>query len=288
MEHWVRLASSNAALYVAVFVFTFGLTIWLAWARFFLHSDLLKRVSYFVMALAGLIYFGAGYTHVIAKGLDGVVCMAGRYSLHATCFNRDESPVRFWAVTTALLFFSGVLLLAAVMCVTLVFSPVEGRSTAYDLAGSQAIRPGSDKTALGKLSRLCAFKVLTGMSVVLPLAWLAAAFHQVDGVRSQVAEALTSAAGRKAAVEEYFQKKGILPADNEALGLPMATDLRDRHISATEIIQGNIFLTFDDRSVDEHLRGRVVMLVAGRLDHAVVWHCANFNVDDRYLPRDCR
>ena len=288
MEHWIRLASSNAALYVALFAFTFGVMIWLAWARFFGHSDALKRASYLAMAFAGLVFFGARYAHVVANGLDGMACAAGRYSSHVICFTRDESPIRFWVVATALLLFHGVLLLASAACVLFLLSLVERRVTAPEGAGHPATRPDVERTASRRLSRLSAFKVLTGMIVVLPLAWLAAVFHQADGVRDQVAEALTSAAGKKIAVEDYFRNNGVLPEDNEALRLPMPANLRDRHVSATEIFRGSIILTFDDWSVDERLRGRVVTLVAVRLDHAVAWHCASPDIDDRYLPRDCR
>jgi hypothetical protein len=288
MEHWIRLMDSDTALSVAIFVFTFGVIIWLAWARFCPDRHALQRTSHFLMALAALVLFGAKYAHVVANGLDGVVCAAGRFSTHATCFTRDDSPVGFWTVAAALLFLSGALLLASVACVIPTLSPAKRRVTADGGTGYPRTRPGVERAASVKAGRWSAIKLLSAATVVLPLAWMAAVFHQAEGVRGQVAEVLASATGRQVAVEEYLRNHGVLPEDSEALGLPLSAELRGRHVRETGIFRGSIILTLDGTLVDEHLRGRVVVLVAVSHHRAIAWHCASPDIDDRYLPRECR
>jgi type IV pilus assembly protein PilA len=288
MEHWTYLANSNAAVYAAVFVFTLGLIIWLVWARFFPESSALRKVSHFVMTLAGLIFFAGGYVHVVARGLDGVACAAGRYSGHAVCFARDESPVGFWGLVSVLTVFDVALMLAAVACMTLVFPRAERRVIESKRVRRPAIRGDDQKSTPGGAGRLPVFQVLGGAGVVLPLAWMVASFHQADGARRQVDEALASVAADKAAVENYLRDHGALPEDNRALGLPSPADLRGPHTSRIEISDGHIMLKFDDASADEHLRDRWVMLIAVRRGSGVAWHCASPDIDDKYLPRSCR
>ena len=55
MEHLLRLADSNATLYAAALLFTVGVVLWLAWARFFYEREDLERVPHFVMALSVLM-----------------------------------------------------------------------------------------------------------------------------------------------------------------------------------------------------------------------------------------
>jgi hypothetical protein len=288
MEHWTHLANSKVAFCAAVLVFALGVIVWLAWARFFPESGALKKLSHFVMALAGLIFFAGGYAYVVARGLDGVACVVGRHSRHVVCFTRDESPVAFWVLISVLTGLSGVLLLVAAACMMLALSPAERRGTARGNAWRSIGRVGDERPASRGAVRWPVFQALGGAAVMLPLAWIAVSFHRADGARKQVAEALSSVAGEKAAVETYLRDNGVLPEDNGALGLPPPAHLAGLHASEIEVAKGSIILKFDGASVDEHLRGRHVMSIAVRRDKAVAWHCASPDIDDKYLPRPCR
>lgn len=289
MEHWTHLENTGGTVYAAIFIFTTGVIIWLAWARFFPESSALKKVSHFAMAFAAFIYFAGGYAQVVAKGLDGVTCAAGRHSSRAVCFTRDESPVEFWVLVSALTATYAALVLASVACMVLVVSPAQGGGVIVAKKGRCSTIEGGDEAPGPRRSgRLTVFKVLGGVAVILPLAWVANSFRQADGARKQVAEALASVDQTKAAVEEYLQDNGALPEDNGALGLPPPADFHGAHVSEIEIFEGHIILTFDDSSVDEHLRSRVVTLVAVRRGKGVTWHCASPDIGDKYLPRSCR
>lgn len=288
MEHWTHLVNTGGTVYTAIFVFTLGVIIWLVWARFFPESGVLKKVSHFVMTLAALIYFAGGYAHVVARGLDGVACAAGRYSSRVVCFARDENAVGFWGLVSVLTVLQVALLFASLVCMVLVVSPAQGGVIAGKKGRRSTIEGGDEAPVPRGSGRLTAFKALGGVAVILPLAWIAHSFQQADGARKQVAEALASVDPTKTAVEEYLQDNGALPEDNGALGLPSPADLHGPHISEIQIFEGHIILTFDDSSVDEHLRGRVVTLVAVRSGKDVTWHCASPDIGDKYLPRSCR
>ncbi len=115
MEHWVRLAYSNTFFYAAVFVFAFGVILWIAWSRFFSESDVFKKISQSVMGFAVLMLFAGGYASVVAKGLDGVVCAAARHSFHVTCHTRDESPLWFWGHVVVLTSFTVIFMLGVLV-----------------------------------------------------------------------------------------------------------------------------------------------------------------------------
>ncbi|MBN8921807.1 MAG: hypothetical protein BGP10_14905 [Rhodanobacter sp. 68-29] len=287
MEHWVRLAYSNTFFYAAVFVFAFGVILWIAWSRFFSESDVFKKISQSVMGFAVLMLFAGGYASVVAKGLDGVVCAAARHSFHVTCHTRDESPLWFWGHVVVLTSFTVIFMLGVLVFLVGMWGTDERRAT--DGAGNVGLsgRVGKKQPVAGKTSRLLAFGIWAGAIVVSTLAWIAASLHHADGVRGQVIDALMAATPEKTAVETYLQDHGALPQDNMAMGLSPSVDMRDRHVSEVKIFKGSIMLKFDE-SVGAPLRGRLVMLIAVRRSSAVSWHCASPDIDDRFLPVACR
>lgn len=290
MEHLLRLVDSNTTLYAAVALFTIGMILWFAWARFFHEREGLKKVPHFVMALSLLVLFVGCYASVATGGLDGVACAAGRYSSHVTCYSHDESPWIFWAVVGWQTFFVAFLMLAAlVFLVRLAIPGLPGTT-----APARHLRRANDTDARLPVVRnrkrggaLRVFQFVIGGIVMATLAWIAVSLDQVDDVRSQVAEAFASVAFERDTVEAYLQDHGRLPEDNKAAALLPPADLHRDGVSEVEVVKGSLLLKFDVATADEHLAGRQVLLIAVRHDRQVRWHCVTLDVDDKYLPVHC-
>ncbi|NMW22929.1 hypothetical protein HFP05_00465 [Rhodanobacter denitrificans] len=291
MEHLLRLVDSNATLYAAAVLFTIGVILWFAWARFFHERDGLKTVPHFVIALSLLVLFIGCYASVAIDGLDGVTCAAGRYSSRVTCYSHDESPWIFWAVVGVQTYLFALLMLAALVFLVRIVvpgapgaaAPVRHLRQANDTdtgAGPPVVR----NTKQGGALRV--FQFVIGGIVMATLAWIAVSLDQVNEVRRQVAEAFASVAFERGTVEAYLRDHGRLPEDNKAAALLPPAALHRRGISEVEVVKGSLLLKFD-AAVDEHLAGRQVLLIAVRHDSQVHWHCATFDVDDRYLPVHC-
>lgn len=287
MEHLLRLAHSNSTFYAAALLFTLGVILWLAWARFFHEREGLKAVPHFVMALSALVLFAGSYASVATNGLDGMVCATSRHSLHVTCYSHDEHPWMFWAVLVwQTCFRVGCALAALVFLARLVAPGATRRARHLPPANAVDVKPPAAQGAKpGGMVR--AFGLAIGVIVISTLAWIATTLDQVNDVRTQVAEAFASVAFERGTVETYLQEHGALPEDNQAAKLLPSAELRRRDVSEVEVVKGSLLLTFDATTADEHLAGRHVLLIAVRDERQVHWHCATMDVDDKYLPVRC-
>lgn len=290
MENLLRLVDSNATLYAAAFLFTLGVILWLAWARFFHEREGLKKVPHFVMALSLLVLFVGCYASVATGGLDGVVCAAGRYSSRVICYSHDESPWIFWAVVVVQAYLFVLLMLAALVFLVRLAMPGAPGTTAPVRHLGQANDTDAGLPVARNVKRggaLRVFQFVTGGIVVATLAWIAMSLDQVNDVRRQVAEAFASVAFERGTVEIYLQEHGRLPEDNQAAALSPPAGLHRHNVSEVEVVKGSLLLKFDAATADEHLAGRQVLLIAVRDERQVHWHCAMLDVDDKYLPLHC-
>lgn len=289
MEHLLRLADSNATLYAAALLFTVGVVLWLAWARFFYEREDLERVPHFVMALSVLVFFVGRYAHAATNGLDGVACVAGRYSLRVVCFSHDERAGMYWAVAALQTLISAVLVIAAVLVLAHLARP--GKSD-HRVRVASRMRRADDAglSVAGPARREGTFRLFLFASwtiTLATLAWIAVSLDEVSDVRRQVAEAFASVAFERGTVETYLQDHGRLPEDNSAAALPPPAELRRRYLSEVQVVKGSLLLRFDAATADVHLAGHQVLLIAVRDGTRVSWHCVTFDVDDRYLPLRC-
>lgn len=292
VEHLLRLADSKDTLYAAALLFTVGVVLWLAWARFFHEREGLKRVPHFVMTLSVLVFFVGRYAHAATNGLDGVACVAGRHSLHVVCFSHDERVGMFWGVAALQTFISAVLVMAAVL--VLVHLVRSGKSDNRMRAAGRLRRirrpddaglPIADPARREGTFRL--FLVASGAITLATLAWVSVSLDRVDVVRGQVAEALASVAFEQGVVETYLQEHGRLPENNKAAALPPPTELHGRDIGEIEVVKGSLLLTFGAAATGGYLAGRRMLLIAVRQGRQVQWHCVAFDMDVRYLPVRC-
>ncbi|WP_395118017.1 pilin [Rhodanobacter sp. FW102-FHT14D06] len=292
MEHLIRLVDSKATFYAAALLFTVGVALWLAWARFFHEREDLKRVPHFVMALSVLVFFVGRYAHAATSGLEGVACVAGRYSLRLVCFSHDERAGMFWGVAALQTFISAVLVIAAVLVLVHLARPGKSDNRVRAANRLRRIRRADDAglPVAGQARREGMFRLFLFASwtiTLATLAWAAVSLSRVDAVRGQVAEAFASVAFERGTVETYLQDHGRLPEDNKAAALPSPADLHRHDLSEVEVVKGSLLLEFDAATADEHLGGRHVLLMAVRDGRQVHWHCATLDVDDRYLPVHC-
>jgi type IV pilus assembly protein PilA len=145
------------------------------------------------------------------------------------------------------------------------------------------------------------------VAIIGILASLAISAYQTYTVRAQVAEGLNFIAGAKGPVVEAYTLTGVAPANRVAAGMtPAATDSRGNYISAVEITDGRIDVTFSGPLAHQDILGMTLSLTpyetAGQ---TTVWRCGNapapagnlYNggaahlaatLDPRYLPSSCR
>jgi type IV pilus assembly protein PilA len=145
------------------------------------------------------------------------------------------------------------------------------------------------------------------VAIIGILASLAISAYQTYTVRAQVAEGLNFAAGAKGPIVEAYTLDGVAPANRAATGMtPAATDSTGNYVSAVEITDGRVDVTFSGPLAHQDIVGMTLSLTpyetAGK---TIVWRCGDAaapggnllnggaahlaaTLNPRYLPSTCR
>jgi len=145
------------------------------------------------------------------------------------------------------------------------------------------------------------------IAIIGILASLAVAAYQTHTVRTQVSDGLEFAATVKAPIVDAYTNGGVAPANRAATGLsPQATDARGSYVSAVDIVNGRIDVTFGGPLAHQDIVGaRISITPYETSDRDIVWRCGNApeppgrplaggaphlppTLDVRYLPANCR
>jgi len=147
------------------------------------------------------------------------------------------------------------------------------------------------------------------VAIIGILAAIAIPAYQDYTIRSQVSEGLSLAASAKSAVAESWQSTGIAPADRGAAGMDNSigdgTETNGKYVTGVQVAAGEITISYGNDS-NGAIQGATLALVPYiSSDNSVSWRCGNANppdtatgpmvadtavtnIDDRYLPANCR
>ena len=145
------------------------------------------------------------------------------------------------------------------------------------------------------------------VAIIGILASLAISAYQTYTVRAQISEGLNMASGAKVPIVDAYSNTGTAPADRIAAGMsPNATDTRGSYVSAVEIANGRIDITFGGPRAHQAIFGQKLSVTPYETNgNTVVWQCGNAaqpagvllqggaphqlpTVEARYLPSICR
>ncbi len=148
-------------------------------------------------------------------------------------------------------------------------------------------------------------EMMAVLAVMAILATLAVPSLQARIVRGQIVEAVRLADIAKAPVAAAWAASSALPADNAAAGLPPPSRVVSNLVSALQVENGAIHLTFGNQA-NAAIRGKVLSLRPGVVSGAevvpVAWVCGNAeppvnmlaqgtnrtDVRGDYLPLNCQ
>ena len=128
------------------------------------------------------------------------------------------------------------------------------------------------------------------VAIIGILAAIAIPAYQDYTIRAQVSEGLNLSGGAKAAVTEYFQDRGTMPATNEIAGLAAAGDIKGKYVAKVTVSSGVIDVEYGG-SAHATIAGKAIQLTPDTsAAGSVQWLCASAagEVANKHLPASCR
>lgn len=127
--------------------------------------------------------------------------------------------------------------------------------------------------------------------LLLPVAAILAAFalpvYQHRAVRAEVAEGAALTHRARSLVAEYIGQRGVLPADNRALGLPRPDAIQARYVTSVGVLGGQVVVTYGNAADARISGGHVVFSPVGNAAR-LHWQCSSPDIRITYLPANCR
>jgi len=128
------------------------------------------------------------------------------------------------------------------------------------------------------------------VAIIGILAAIAIPAYQDYTIRAQVSEGLNLSGGAKAAVTEFFQDRGTLPATNALAGLAANTEIQGKYVAQVTVTDGVIDVEYGN---DAHavIDGQAIQLTPDTTQPgSVQWDCASAatQIENKHLPAACR
>jgi type IV pilus assembly protein PilA len=114
------------------------------------------------------------------------------------------------------------------------------------------------------------------VAIIGILASLAVSAYQTYTIRAQVTEGMNMAGGAKSPVVAAFNENGRPPADRSEAGMtPLPSDTQGNYVSAVNIIDGRIEITFGNEANAE-ISGKTLSLTPYTSGSgSILWRCGN-------------
>ena len=132
------------------------------------------------------------------------------------------------------------------------------------------------------------------VAIIGILAAIAIPAYQDYTIRAQVSEGLNLSGGAKAAVTEYFQDRGLMPATNTIAGLAQAAEIAGKYVTSVQVgAAGVIQVTYGGTAGDAHavITAKTLEMTPSTAQAgSVQWDCASAGaaIANKHLPAACR
>ena len=126
------------------------------------------------------------------------------------------------------------------------------------------------------------------VAIIGILAAIAIPAYQDYTIRAQVSEGLNLSGGAKAAVTEYFQDRGSMPADNTTAGLAANTEIAGKYVTQVNVANGVITVTYGNEAHTTIATNSITLTPSTVAAGSVQWDCAGVGIVNKHLPAACR
>ena len=127
------------------------------------------------------------------------------------------------------------------------------------------------------------------VAIIGILAAIAIPAYQDYTIRAQVSEGLNLSGGAKAAVTEYYQDRGTMPADNTVAGLALPTEIQGKYVASVDVgAAGVISVAYGNEAHAIIDTQTLLMTPSTATVGSVQWDCSSAAIENKHLPAACR
>ncbi|HEC20370.1 MAG TPA: pilin [Gammaproteobacteria bacterium] len=122
------------------------------------------------------------------------------------------------------------------------------------------------------------------VAIIGILAAIAIPAYQDYTKRAHVSEGMSLAGSAKAAVAEYYSSQGVWPNNNASAGLAAAASISGNAVTSVAVNNSTVTITYNARVNN----GSTVIMRATDRNGSITWACNLGDLQDKYLPANCR
>ncbi len=129
------------------------------------------------------------------------------------------------------------------------------------------------------------------VAIIGILAAIAIPAYQDYTIRAQVSEGLNLSGGAKAAVTEYYQDRGTMPANNATAGLAAAADIQGKYVAKVQVGAAGVIDVEYGNDAHATIDGMALQMTPDTSEPgSVQWDCASASAEiaNKHLPAACR
>ena len=130
------------------------------------------------------------------------------------------------------------------------------------------------------------------VAIIGILAAIAIPAYQDYTIRAQVSEGLNLSGGAKAAVTEFLQDRGSMPADNSEAGLAEPSEIQGKYVASVTVELGVIEVAYGNEAhqILQAAGATLNMSPNTAAVGSVQWTCSSIDgsIENKHLPAACR
>ena len=138
-----------------------------------------------------------------------------------------------------------------------------------------------------KQSAFTLVETMIVIAIIGILSMIAVPAYNDFTVRSKVAEGLSLASAAKTSVMEYYLTQGHWPQNNNEVGLSAADAISGKYVKQVAVNGNQVMVTFGAGAGD-NLHNKILIMSATDNGGAIQWQCKANDIENKYLPPNCR